>query len=957
MSIASRGRLATAAIAFALLGVPSASPAQPSASDTPYFTARYAPHLRFRTLTTRRFSIHYHQQEEALAQRLARIAEQVATEMEPRFGATRQRVHVILVDQTDQSNGWATVIPYNLIEITTAPPRGQSAIGNTDDWMRLVFTHEYAHVVHLEKSGGLLGGLRHVFGRIPLFYPNLFLPAWQIEGIATFEESAQTGQGRVRASDFRMMLDRAAAAGRYAPLDRANGGVIDWPSGHVPYLYGGFFHQCLADRYGRESHARLAEATARRLPFLGSRAFREVYGKSLRELWDECRTATTTRAGAETERPMRLTTHGFIVTSPAFSRDGRLFYSVANPHGFPALMEFRGGASEPRAVTSRYRGERLAAAGDRLLFDQLEVVSEIDVQSDIYSVAMDGGGLRRLTREARAADPDAAPDGTIVCTIQQADRRLLATFRAPADGSYAQPQPIVSEPSAEFTSPRWSADGRAIVAERRRLGGPSEIVVVDAATKEVKPIVATPDARNVSPMWLPDGSILFASTRASQPFTLYAVDVNGGRLRRLRGAGEGAHSPALSPDGRRLVFVGYSADGDDLYSIPFDTAAWDLLDPTSLASDAGAARTGGAGTPPAAAATITPDGTYQPWATLTPRFWTPILEASDDDVLVGGATGGYDALGRHGYGVVAAWAFERGRPEWQIDYTYARWRPALFVSASDETDAFRSGDVRAREMNAGVLFPWRRVRWTSSTMAAFHAAEETYRCAACEPAIDGTRQRGALRFGWNVSNAKSFGYSISAEEGGAVTLTSEWTRRGLGADGNAASVTAEARGYLRALPRHGVLAVRGAAATAWGDGPMRRIFSAAGAGPQGGGFDFGVGAVGLLRGVEESDLVGHHAFVVNADYRFPIAWVQRGIGTLPFLLRSLHGAAFVDMGHAWDTTFRASDLTRSVGAEMSFDVVLGFSFPVTISSGVAWRHDGRDDRHGTVVFGRIGRAF
>ena len=44
-----------------------------------------------------------------------------------------------------------------------------------------------------------------------------FLPQWQVEGIATFEESVVTGKGRVPAGDFRMILNRAAAQGRFAP--------------------------------------------------------------------------------------------------------------------------------------------------------------------------------------------------------------------------------------------------------------------------------------------------------------------------------------------------------------------------------------------------------------------------------------------------------------------------------------------------------------------------------------------------------------------------------------------------------------------------------------------------------------------------------------------------------------------------------------------------------------------
>src|SRR5258707_14162715 len=126
---------------------------------------------------------------------MAHIVEQVADRLDRDLGRANGSVHVIIVDQTDISNGWASPEPYNVIEITAAAPSGQSTVGNTDDWLRLVFSHEYTHIVHLDKARGWIGGLREVFGRPPLLYPNPFLPLWPIEGIATYKRGVVTGRG------------------------------------------------------------------------------------------------------------------------------------------------------------------------------------------------------------------------------------------------------------------------------------------------------------------------------------------------------------------------------------------------------------------------------------------------------------------------------------------------------------------------------------------------------------------------------------------------------------------------------------------------------------------------------------------------------------------------------------------------------------------------------------------
>ena len=212
-----------------------------------------------------------------------------------------------------------------------------------------------------------------------------------------------------------------------------------------------------------------------------------------------------------------------------------------------------------------------------------------------------------------------------------------------------------------------------------------------------------------------------------------------------------------------------------------------------------------------------------------------------------------------------------------------------------------------------------------------------------------------IPFGVSFSTAKGFGYSISAEEGASFNVITELAR---GVEGETAtSVAAELRGYLRVFPRHAVLAARIAGASSHGDDRVRRDFSASGSGPQFGGFDVGLDAIGLLRGFDSDDLIDRNAAVVNLDYRFPIVRPQRGIGTWPFFLRTVHGAAFLDLGQAWDDRFDRSALRRSLGAELSFDVVLGGAVPMTLATGAAWRHDPSRMREGGSVFVRVGRAF
>lgn len=910
---------------------------------------RYDPRLRFRTISTERFDIHYHQGEEEEARRLSAIAEDVAAKLDATLGPASGRVQVILVDQSDLSNGWATPLPYNTIEITAAAPGGASLIGNTNDWLRLVFTHEYTHIVHLSRGKGWIGGLRRVFGRMPLLYPNLYLPIWQIEGLATYEESALTGVGRVQDGSFRTLIDVASARSRFEPLDRAGGGLVDWPGGHTPYLYGAYFHQYLRDKYGEESLARLTDATAGRVPYFGAPAFRKVFNRSLGELWEEFTEAPRPAFVRFDTSVTRLTRHGFTVAGPRFAPDGRIVYSVVNPHGFPALLALDADGIS-RHLANRYLGNQIGFAGPLILFDAIEVDNQVGLQSDLFGLASGGGGVRRLTVGARAADPDVAPDGrTVVFTVQRADRRELAIAPLAADGTVGAIQTLASEPRVNYTSPRWSLDGRWIAAEASF----GEIALVDVSSRKIlRTIRAALGGRAVTPAWLPDGTLLFASDRDGAGFRLYRIDLESLTVSRLEGTGPDARSPDVSRDGQRLVFVGYTEAGYDLFSLALNRAQW--TPDSGLGTKPVRSEDTFLAQPLASQPTPEPQSRgYSPWKTLPPRFWTPIVYSNDDQLLVGAATWSADALGRHAYAAQAAWATSRGRPDWTASYAYDRWRPTLFANASDETDPWRDGEIRTRETNAGLLVPFRRVRWSQSLLGAMHSSTDRLFCSECPDDDRSTIVRRAMRAGWLLNAARSFGYSISTEEGWTASVATEFTREALGADGDGGSTTIDLRAYVPAAPRHGVIALRAAAASAWGDDRVRRIFSASGNGPQPGGLRFGSDAIGLLRGVDDDELLGRHAVVLNADYRLPLMRIDRGAGTLPVFARALHGAVFVDAGNAWTDRFDRADVTASVGAELSLDAVLGYALPITLTTGGAWVSQDR----GFTMFGRIGRGF
>ena len=952
----------------------------------------FDPAFRFRTIRTPHFIIYFHQGEDRLAGRLAVIAEEAWRALEQPLGVKPPPLtHVVLADQTEQAGGTATPVPYNTIVLDAAWPAGSELIGDLDDWLRLAFTHEFTHITHLDRSESWARTVRNVFGRVPFAFPNLYLPIWQIEGLATYEESAITGEGRLHDGNFRAIEDEAARQHALERLDRVNGGLVDWPGDLAAYAYGVGFHQYLVDRFGPEKLAALAEATARRVPYTGSRVFPRVYGKSLGELWSDYQAAVSNRvvlAPADAGLT-RLTHHHFTVVGPRFDRFAcatcppELVYSVRTTHSLPTLNRIRLDGTEPRRLTTRILGSTTAIGRDAIYFDQEELRRNTGFYGDLYEWSRATGRVRRLTSDARLLEPDLLPDGRTLVAVQSrpGQRDLVLIHDVGRDVQYRQyrqyRQPrletLISEPDTQFNAPRWSPDGRTIAVERHRLGAPAEVALVDVATKTVRVVAADPRGRAVTPAWRPDGrAIVVAMAHEDEPFNLYEIDLDDpSAARRLTHVTGGATWPDVSPDGHTLAFVGYIAEGFELFSMPYPepfAARPDSSIPP--ATDALGAR---------AEARIGPDAppiistTYSPLRTLRPTSWWPVVDNSGDQLRAGATVFASDVLGYHLYAATATWlvAGPAGYlppspqvPDWQVSYVYDRWRPALFVSTSTETSFFTGLDsvtgrplpitLRERQLEGGVQFPIVHVRRRSVGQFSIIRATDDYTLAGREVSRDRTAARVAEAF----TSAHRYAASISQESGVAAGFTAEFTRHELGADADATRLTGDVRAYVPAFGPHHVIALRAVGATITGDLSVGRTFLMGGSARDTGLIDFSTAPTTLMRGFPGDTFGGSHAALVNVEYRVPLARPQRGLGTWPLFLRTIHAAAFTDVGHVWTTGFHASDVKSSFGAELSVDAVEGYFLPITATVGAARGHDGSGTvPDHTTLYVRLGHAF
>src|SRR2546428_11815778 len=83
-----------------------------TALPAPARAAAFPPHLRFRSVSTSRVTVHYHQGLEAMARRAAALATEILAAHEQRYGERAGRVQLVPADVDDAAHGSPRQPPY-----------------------------------------------------------------------------------------------------------------------------------------------------------------------------------------------------------------------------------------------------------------------------------------------------------------------------------------------------------------------------------------------------------------------------------------------------------------------------------------------------------------------------------------------------------------------------------------------------------------------------------------------------------------------------------------------------------------------------------------------------------------------------------------------------------------------------------------------------------------------------
>ncbi len=958
-----------------------------SVAYVPRAFAANDPKLVWKTLETEHFRINYYSTEDEVAAHVATLAESIHVRLVPAVGwAPSEKTEILLTDQTDSANGSATALPYDAVRLNVTAPDDMSPLGDVDDWYLELVTHEYTHILHTDHIEGIPALVNKILGKT--LAPNQVQPHWLLEGLAVFEESARTSGGRLRSSMWNMWMRADVLEDTVATLDVFSNVPRRWPQGNIWYLYGSFFMQWIAETYGEQAiRAMIDDYGHQIIPYGINRSIRRATGRTYEQLYvawvDSMQRSFGQQAAAIRERGVRegrrVTYRGNTAEHPRWipanawpEHAGDLLYYAddgqtrAGQWAVPLVRDAYG-----RVIGAREKDRELlirdnGPGASSFMPDGTAVFSSGDVHENLFffddlfelpahQTSSSGleGRRERWSDGWRALDPSVSPDGRrVVFTtnhrgttyLMMAD--IVPSPTRPGYHALANVRRLVDgQPFDQAFTPRWSPDNRHVAYSAWRRGGYRDVRIVD--TQDLSVLDVTHDrAIDGGPVYSADGRWLYFHSDRTGVSNVYAYEIETGGIKQVTNVINGAYQPEPSPDGKSLAYVGYTHDGYDIFVMPLDESQW--LDPLPYEESRPAPPA-----EPAPAAAIAK--TYNPLITLMPRNYSVRITPGNFGQASIVTASGSDIAGIHSISIQEMTEWEHPVVEGNITYSYGRL--PVDVSAS----VFRQITPATNYQLGANTVPWIQETVGATTAIAYSMPRAfdsqnfslSYSFARVAgqlplpaadispyntPSIPSRSTLGTLHLGWSYSNAEGYIWSVGNENGFSVGASLDLSDPALASDSTGYAASLGLAAYFK-MPwlRHHVLALHAAGGSAGDNRGGRGPFYV------GGFIDLPVvdvvrntliqGGV-QLRGYPVVAEAGNYYGLFNAEYRFPILNVDRGLSTLPIFLNRITGAAFVDYGSAFSDPSTA-EFKTGVGGEIWFDLTLGYILGFTFRAGFA----------------------
>ncbi|MCX7945286.1 MAG: hypothetical protein N2746_12330 [Deltaproteobacteria bacterium] len=924
------------------------------------------PWKEWYTIETEHFNIHFYEGLEKVANKVAYISEEVYSIVTKWFDARpSEKVEVVITDDTDSTNGFTSVVPYNRIHLFVRPPSAFSSLNDHDDWLYALFLHEFMHVVHLDMYYGFHALYNTIFGKSLI--PNAVQPDWFIEGIATYGESRFSGGGRLRSSIYRMYLRTAVIEDDFKPIDVISNGTYEWPQGTIYYLYGAFFLEYIARTYGEKVLRDLVKEYAKRMiPYQMNKIAKKYTGRTYVELYNDF----YSELKRETEEIMDIvlkepiTIYEKITDTAQGHRNLRidkeyLYYYESSLYDYPHIMRYSFKDKKSEKVLKSFGGGEFDVKDGLIVYIETVLYKQFNDYTDLFLFNLKTGEKRRLTFGLRADYPALSPDNKRIAFVK---KDLFYSKIGIMEIDSGRIEYIFRSPDyAEISNLRYSpVDERIVFSMWDR--NERDIYVIDVKGKDVERITADVSI-DIQPTFSPNGDkIYFASDRIGI-YNIYEFDIETRELKRITNTLTGFFSPEVDRNNRIFALI-YGSKGYDVCEIEVEKFSYSqepiyrtdrfpviLKEPQSYKVK-----------------------DYSSIPSILPKSWKPQVGVSDAGDFYGIKVYGSDSIGRNSFDFRVSYAPRDDKIFYFFNYGLRYFYP--YLSFESYKEYYKLGDVQyindrfvdyfedniTFKLNMGIpLSSYRVSRSLNLTYAyQFLSGERSYEFYPnySVPVFPKEGNKAYIGISYHSSTVRGYGKSISAEEGIRYGIDVKLYDRYFGSAFELYSAEFGTAFYIRnpLIKRH-VNAFQLNYGISGGELYKRRLFYLGSVPPRDIILDFvddlRVGGT-YLRGYAPYSISGENYLLINYEYRFPILDIDRGFELLPAFFHRLYTAIFLDLGNAFDDTYLPAYLLMGTGMELRAEFKFGFYIPTTLRLGYS---QGLVDKGQTQLYWVLGFQF
>lgn len=865
--------------------------------------------FRWQVLRTEHFEVYFYPEEERIAKFGASVAEEAFEEYKEKLGHTPRRRIPLIIYSAPTFFQQTNVVPYLLPESVggfTEFVKGRVVVPHTGSFsqLRRAIRHELVHVFvydKLEESAK--------WHNIYNLHPP---PPWFNEGMAEY-----LSYGWDSRAD--MVMRDAVLSGVLVPLKdigRITGTYLMYKEGQSLV---GF----MVERYGEKVLAEILDNWWKAKDFSG--VFFVTTGESLEKFAEDWEYHLKKRyypLMAKWDLPSygaeALTSEG-MDAKPTPLPDGSGFAFLSDRSGYSDIYvkSFDG---KPRRVVRGGRTEKFET------FHLFRSKMDISREGTLAFVARRGGkdvlylwDLSRgkvvkhiaLPEVVELSSPSWSPDGSEVVVSGLGYDGTSDLYVVDVETGRVR---RLTRDHYDDRDPSWSPDGSRIAfsSSRTRMGE-YNIFAYDLPSGKIYQLTSGP-YRDVTPSWSPDGELLAFSSDREGPFGIYLLDGKG-RILRACSVLTGALDPEWTPDGKWLLFTGFEGHKFLIYR-------------TKVPED------------PPQVATFTPTLWRKGWVLpqlegtslkavypYKPKFSLDIAQSQvvrDPEVGVqGGVQFGFtDVLGDHHLLFLLGYSGQVGKEflkRVNFASAYADLSHRLHYSLgafhlSDRYYDLDEGWVMDRRYGGEIslVYPLSRFRRVEADLLLRRSHR---RWLGGEEGREALLLSGFLGY---VLDTSLWG-PVGPIDGRRYSLLLGYTLDPISQDTYYAIGLLDLRHYIR-ISRRVSFALRLLGAWSEGKEPWR----------------FYMGGSWTFRGYPWGTFRGRHLLLLNNELRFPL--IDDLKVAFPFgvaWLRAVRGAAFLDIGNAWEEKFPGlvGSLGFGVRARVSEFLVLRFDW--------AWRTDFR----------------